>query len=135
MVKCSTLNIEFSAPPDVKQPWLNDDRSFYIIYSPKKIKLRPRESIMLDLEIKINWPEGLGQTIKLSLCYTWKDMSLQNLVWLLRKTKDNTIQIDILNKDFYNTVNVNKHQALLYIFSINQKSNENIVTKNNKVDN
>ena len=33
---------------------------------------RPRESIMLDLELKLNLPEGLEQTIKLLPCYTRK---------------------------------------------------------------
>ena len=55
MAKYSTLNIKFSTPPDVKEHWPNDDGSFYIIYSPKKIQLRPRESIMLDLELKITY--------------------------------------------------------------------------------
>ena len=71
MAKYSTLNIEFSTPPDVKEPWLNDNASFYIIYSPKTFKLRPRGSIMLDLELKTNLPEGLEQTIKLLLWYNF----------------------------------------------------------------
>ena len=37
----NTIIIEFSTDVDVKQPKLNDDESFYIIYSPEKIKLRP----------------------------------------------------------------------------------------------
>ena len=92
MARYSTLNIEFSTPPEGKEPWLNDDGSFLIIYSPKKLKLR-------------------------------KGLLLENLDWMSRKTKHSTIQVDILKKDFYNMVNVNKNQALLYIFLINQKSN------------
>ena len=38
-MKYSTLNTEFSTQPDVKKPWLNDDKGFYIIYSQKKIRL------------------------------------------------------------------------------------------------
>ena len=129
MVKYSTLNIEFLTPPDLKQPWLNDDGSFYIIYLPEKVKLRPRESIMLDLELKINLPEGLEQTMKLLPCYTRNCLSLENLEWLSNKAKEDTIQLDILNKDFYNMVNIQKNQALLNIFLINQKSYEKIVTK------
>ena len=64
MAKYSTLNIEFSTPPDVKEPWLNDDGSFNIIYSPNNFKVRPRGSFMLNLELKTNLPEGLEQTIK-----------------------------------------------------------------------
>ena len=129
MVKCSTLNIEFSTPPNLKQPWLNDDGSFYIIYLPEKVKLRPRESIILDLELKINLPEGLEQTMKLLPCQTRNRLSLENLEWLSSKAKEDTIQLDILNKDVYNMVNIQKNQALLNIFLINQKSYEKIVTK------
>ena len=87
MAKYSTLNIEFSTPPDVKQLWLNDDRSFYIIYWPKKFKLTPTESTMLDLELKMNLPEGLEQTIKLLPCYNRKGLLLENLDWMSNKTK------------------------------------------------
>ena len=124
MAKYNALNIEFSTPPEGKEPSLNDDGSFFIIYSPKKLKLRPKgSSIMLELEFKINLPEGLVQTIKLLPCYSRKGLLLENLDWMSKKTKHNTIQVDILKKDFYNIVNVNKNQALLYIFLINQKSN------------
>ena len=44
-----TVNIEFSTEQDIKKSKLNDNGSFYIIYSTEKIKLRPRESIMLNL--------------------------------------------------------------------------------------
>ena len=118
MVKYSTLNIEFSTPPDLKQPWLNDDGSFYIIYLPEKVKLRPRVSIMLDLELKINLPEGLEQTMKLLPCYTRNCLSLENLEWLSNKAKEDTIQLDILNKDFYNMVNIQKKSsAIKYFFN------------------
>ena len=47
-----TINIEFSMEQDIKKPKINNDGSFYIIYSPEKIKLRPRDSIMLNLQLK-----------------------------------------------------------------------------------
>ena len=34
---------------------------------------------MLDLELKMNLPEGLEQTIKLLPCYTRKGLLLENL--------------------------------------------------------
>ena len=48
----NTITVEISTDVDVKQPKLNDDGSFYIIYSPEKIKLRPRDSAMLKLKTK-----------------------------------------------------------------------------------
>ena len=71
---------------------------------------------MLDLELKINLPEGLEQTMKLLPYYSRKGLLLENLDWMSNRTNDNKIQVDILNKNFYNMVNVNKNQALLYIF-------------------
>ena len=44
VARYNTINVEFSIDVDVKQPKLNDDASFYIIYSPEKIKLRSRDS-------------------------------------------------------------------------------------------
>ena len=90
---------------------------------------------MLDLELKINLPEGLEQTMKLLPCYSRKGLLLENLDWMSNRTNDNKIQVDILNKNFYNMVNVNKNQALLYIFQINQESNNEIVTDYNKIYN
>ena len=90
---------------------------------------------MLDLELKINLHEGLEQTLKLLPCYSRKGLPLENLDWISNKTKDSTIQVDILNKGFYNSVNVNKNQALLYSFLINQKSNEKVVTKYDNIYN
>ena len=71
---------------------------------------------MLDLKLKINLPGGLELTIKLLPCYIRKGLPSGNLEWMLNKTKGDTIQLDILSKDFYNMVNIQKNQALLYIF-------------------
>ena len=50
----NAINIEFLTDPEVKKPQLSDDGSFYIIYSLEKIKLRPRDSEMLNLRLKVN---------------------------------------------------------------------------------
>ena len=81
----NTINMEFSTDVDVKQPKLNDNGSFYMIYSPQKIKLIP-----------------------------------ENSNWISSKTKDEIIQLGILNKNFYNTINIRKNQEMAYIFLINQ---------------
>ena len=89
---------------------------------------------MSYLELKINLPGTLEEAIKVLPCYSRKGLLLENLDWMsTNKTKGNTIQVDILSKDFYNMVNVNKNQSLLYIFLINQKSSEKFLTKYNKI--
>ena len=45
----NAINIEFLTEPEVKKPKLSDDGSFYVIYSPEKISLRPRDGAMLNL--------------------------------------------------------------------------------------
>ena len=51
--KFNAVNIEFITKPDIKRPKLSDDGSFYIIYSPEKLKLRPRDSTLLNLRLKL----------------------------------------------------------------------------------
>ena len=37
-------------------------KAFYKIYSPKTFKLKPMESVTIDLKINIIWPEALTPT-------------------------------------------------------------------------
>ena len=47
------------------------------------------------------------------------------------KLKDNTIQLDILNKNFYKTTTIKKDQEITYMFIslLGQKFNEKIITE------
>ena len=47
------LLIKISSGIHCKRPTLNDDSSFYIIYSPRTFKIRPKENILLELQFKI----------------------------------------------------------------------------------
>ena len=52
--------IKFSTGLEIqKPPLLSTEETFYIIYSPVKFKLRPCESIMLNLQLKIKLPDGV----------------------------------------------------------------------------
>ena len=44
----------------------------------------------------------------------------ENSNWISNKTKHEIIQLGILNKDFYNTINIRKNQKMAYVFLINQ---------------
>ena len=61
------------------------------------------------------------------------------LVWFVEKfisktqtgsqtKKDETIHIDILSKHFYDTIKIKKNQEIAYIFLVNQKSLDKLVT-------
>ena len=49
--------------------------------------------------------------------------------WAAKKLKDETIQLNFLNKHFYNTIIILKNQKLAYMFLLGQKFNHKIVTK------
>ena len=57
-----------------------------------------------------------------------KKISMENSNWVSNKRNDEIIQLDILNKHFYNTINIKKNEELAYIFLVNQKSSDKIVT-------
>ena len=63
-----TVEIKTGASEDVKRPALNKNNSFYIIYSPEKFTLRPRDNILLDLKIKVDVSKSLEAWINLLPC-------------------------------------------------------------------
>ena len=117
----NAINIEFLTEPEVKKPKLSNDRSFYIIYSPEKIKLRPRDSAILNFRLKVNLPDEIEAMIGLLPSFVSRKLSIENSNWISNKRKDEIIQLDILNRHFCKTINIRKNQELAYIFLINQK--------------
>ena len=55
----NAVNIEILTETEVKKTKLSYDGSFYIKYSPEKITLRPRNSAMLNLRLKVNLPNEI----------------------------------------------------------------------------
>ena len=124
----NAINIEFLTEPEVKKPKLSNDRSFYIIYSPEKIKLRPRDSAILNFRLKVNLPDEIEAMIGLLPSFVSRKLSKENFNWISNKRKDEIIQLDILNRHFCNAINIRKNQELAYILLINQKSCDKLVT-------
>ena len=124
----NAINIEFLTEPEVKKPKLSNDRSFYIIYSPEKIKLRPRDSAMLNLRLKVNLRNEIETMIGLFPSFASRKLSIENSNWISDKRKDEIIQLDILNRHFFNKINIRRNQELAYIFLKNQKSCDKFVT-------
>ena len=109
-----------------KRPSLNNDSSFYIIYSPCTFKLRPKKNFLLDLQSKIDKSKHIDETVELLPSYSRK-ISLENSEQIAR-IKENFIIFDILNRDFNNNFTIKTYQELGYIF-LNQKSFEKIITE------
>ena len=128
----NAINIEFLAEPEVKKTKkLSDDGIFYIIQSPETIKLRPRGSATLNLTLKVNLPNEIEAMIGLLRSFVSRKLSIESSNWISNKRKDEIIQLDILNRHFCNTINIRKNQELAYIFLINQKSFDKLVTTYN----
>ena len=49
----------------MKQPNMTNKVKFYKVYSPDKIKLRPRDDIYLDLKFDIHMPETIEAWLNL----------------------------------------------------------------------
>ena len=112
----NAINVQFSTEPDASKPKLSDNGSVYIIYSPEKIKLRPRDSAMLNLRLKVNLPNKIEAMIGLLPSFVSRKRSIENSDWISNKRKDEIIQLDILNRHFCNTINIGKNKELAYIF-------------------
>ena len=52
----------------------------------------------------------------------------ENSTLISNRRKDEAIHIDILSKHFYDTIKMKKNQEIAYIFLINQKSHDKLVT-------
>ena len=97
-------------------------RAFYKVFSPKAFKLKPMESITIDLKINIIWADGLTPktfdlypTLKqfgLSLEETnWKEVSTTGTEL---KPQTESIVATILSKNCSNCFNIKKDNLLLY---------------------
>ena len=108
-----TMEVEIGHYECVKRPEFKN--TFHFIYSPQKFTFTPRDNILLNLKITTKAPDCLEAWI--NLLPTLKELGLvidQN--WAANKLKDETIQLNILNKHFYNTITIKKSRTCIYVF-------------------
>ena len=120
-----TVTIKIGSYEDVRRPELNKDKSFYAIYSPETFTLQPRDNILLDLKITADAPEKVEAWINLLPCLKERGLKIEGCY----KLKDNIIQLDILNKNFYKTTTIKKDQEIAYMFLLGQKFNKKNITE------
>ena len=104
----------------IKKPDMTSRDRFYKIYSPLTFKLKPRDDIYLDLKFDIQTPETIEPWLNLLPSFKSMGMHIKNNDWISNKTKDNTIQLHLLNKSFTYTLKVKKHQCFAYIFLLGE---------------
>ena len=125
------LTVNFNSYIGIKQPNMTDKDKFYKVYSPEKFKLRPRDDINLDLKFDIQTPETTEAWLNLLPSLKSLGLHIENEDWASNKTKDNTIQLHILNRSFNYTASIKKNQCIGFIFLLGERATETIHTKYN----
>ena len=98
---------------NVPRPKLHK-KAFYKIFSPMAFKLKPMESITLDLKFSIYTPTLPITDIDLFPTLKQFGLSIEESNW---KTADRTetIKLCLLNKNYSNAFNIKKGQLLIYL--------------------
>ena len=106
------LEIEISRTAEVKKPEFKD--SFYLIYSPRTVRIRPCDSTKLNLGIKINLPDRIEAGFGILPSIVSSSLTIENFKRITNKTKDKFVKLDLLNRNFHNTIKIKKDQAFAY---------------------
>ena len=123
------LPVTFNSYKGIKKPDMTNSDKFYKIYSPKKFKLRPRDDIYLDLKFNVEASKELDPWISLLPSIKELGLNIENEDWANNLTKDNTIQLHLLNKSFTYSINMSKNQCIAFIFLLGEFSTDLITTK------
>ena len=121
------LEIEISQTAEVKKPEFND--SFYLIYSPRTVKIRPCQSTKLNLRIKVNLPDRIEAGFGLLPSIISSSLTIENFERITNKTKDKFFELDLLNRNFHNTIKIKKDQAFAYMILRNNTKEDTIINK------
>ena len=121
------LEIEISQTAEVKKPEFND--SFYLIYSPRTVKIRQCQSTKLNLRIKVNLPDRIEAGFGLLPSIISSSLTIENFERITSKTKDKFFELDLLNRNFHNTIKIKKDQAFAYMILRNNTKEDTIINK------
>ena len=92
----------------------------FIAFTHQKNSHSGRE-ILLNLKIIIKGPDCLEAWINLLATLKELGLAIEDHNWAAKKLKDESIQLNNLNKDFHNTITITKKQELTYMFFIRTK--------------
>ena len=101
-----TIEVEIGHYECIKRPEFTKNERFHCVYSPKKFTLRPRDKNLLDSKTTVNVPDCLEPWINLLPTLKEFGLLIEDHNWAVNKLKDETIQLNILNKQFYNTITI-----------------------------
>ena len=123
------LTINFNSYSGIKKPDITNKSRFYKICSPEKFKLRPRDDIHLDLKFNVETPDRIKPWLNILPSLKGRGLYIENEDWQKNLTKDETIQLHLLNKSFNYTITIKEKQCIGFIFLLRQRPNDKIVTK------
>ena len=103
------VTVTFNSYVGIKNRDMTKPDKFYKIYSPKKFKLRPRGDIYLELEFNIQMPDRIEPWLNLLPSLKSTGLKIENDDWKDNLTKDNTIQLHILNTSFFYAIDIKKN--------------------------
>ena len=121
------LEIEISQTAEVKKPEFKD--SFYLIYSLRTVKIRPCQSTKLNLRIKVNLPDRIEAGFGLLPSIISSSLTIENFERITNKTKDKFFELDLLNRNFHNTIKIKKDQVFAYMILRNNTKEDTIINK------
>ena len=121
--------VEIDSHSQVNQLNMTAKGDFYKIYLLKKFKLRPRGDVFLESKIKINVPNTLEPWINLLPSLKGLGLKIEDNDWVSNKTKNDTIQLHILNRSFTRTIEIRRNQVTAFLFLLGQKSTDKTNTK------
>ena len=121
--------IEISTGLQIKKPpQLGANGTFNAIYSPMKFKLRPCEGTMLNLQLKIKLPDGIQGIIGLLPSLILQSLTIENSKRITSQTQNEVITLDLLNRNFNDTIETKKNQEIAGLIILNN-GNESFVTR------
>ena len=92
------LTVNFNSYSRIKKPGITDKSPFYKIQSPGKLKLRPRDDIHLDLKFNVEKLDRIKPWVNLLPSLKCLGLYIENEDCQSNLTKDDTIQLHLLNK-------------------------------------
>ena len=95
-----------------KLPLSTNSGRFNRIYSPEKIVLRPLEIKTLNLNLKIELPDGIQGVTALLPTFIKQSLTLDNNKHATSQTWSETIKLKLLNRNFHCTATINKNKEI-----------------------
>ena len=130
------MKIEHHA--DITEPEYLNQNDCLVITSPKCLTIKPREDAYLDLKFNMELQNLPDFQELLHMPRTWSKLSCTFIMmglhvedtenWTMNRTKNNTIQLHLLNRSHYYDVKIKKGDILGYTFLLGKLKSQNIKT-------